>query len=98
MGYTTPPAVSVGAIHTATEWNTYVKDNLRYLKGTDGAVTIDHNMLIGPTAATTNASIELGANSSGDRAALLDFHAEDATYPDYALRVIRNGGAHGATQ
>jgi hypothetical protein len=39
---------------------------------------------------------DIGANASGDRTVFIDFVAEDTVYPDFGLRIIRNGGANGA--
>ncbi len=43
-------------------------------------------------------SIEINANGTGNRTALIDFHGDD-TYTDYALRIVRyNTGANGNSQ
>jgi hypothetical protein len=42
--------------------------------------------------------IELGAGRTSDGSSYIDFHSAEATYPDYALRIIRFGGANAATQ
>ena len=41
MGWTTPATWVVGAILTAAQLNTQVRDNERYLKGTDGEVVLE---------------------------------------------------------
>jgi hypothetical protein len=42
--------------------------------------------------------IELGAGRTSDGSSYIDFHSAEATYPDYALRIIRFGGANTTTQ
>ena len=43
-------------------------------------------------------AIEIGAGRTTDGTVNIDFHTAEATYSDYALRLIRYGGANGATQ
>lgn len=45
----------------------------------------------------TGGAIEINNYGTGDRNAFIDFHAEDVTYTDYALRIIRASGANGGT-
>lgn len=57
MAWTTPASYSVGELVTASKLNLHVRDNLRYLKGLDGQVTLDSGLripglLIAPPAAT----------------------------------------------
>lgn len=49
-GWTTPTQRNTGDLITSSIWNTDIKDNLRYLKGMDGAITLEDNVL--PSAAT----------------------------------------------
>lgn len=98
MAFTTPKTWSVGELVTAANMNTHLRDNLSYLKGqAGGTIVIEANMSIGPTSAAANASIDLGGNSSGDFSTFIDFHAAEATYSDFALRVIRNAAANGTS-
>lgn len=45
----------------------------------------------------SSAYIEIGAGATGDRTTFIDLHS-DTTYTDYALRIIRHGGANGISQ
>ena len=44
MAWTSPTTWSVGAVVTASQLNTQIRDNLRYLKGLDGAVQIENTL------------------------------------------------------
>lgn len=46
MAYTTVPTIVSGDPITAAWGNTYIRDNFRYLKGTDGAITLDDALTI----------------------------------------------------
>jgi hypothetical protein len=52
MAYTEPPAWGVGHLFTANEWTTYIRNNFRYLKGTDGVITLDSGILLPASAGT----------------------------------------------
>jgi hypothetical protein len=43
-------------------------------------------------------AIEIGQSRTSDGSTLIDFHSAEATYPDYAFRIIRFGGANATTQ
>jgi hypothetical protein len=88
MPYTTVPTSSVGQILTAAWMNTYVRDNINYLKGQAGSVAIENTMSVGPTSAGGSSSIRIGGNASGNRYAYFDLSGDD-TYGD-GLRVIRD--------
>lgn len=51
MAWTAPATWSVAEVVTASKMNTHIKDNLRYLKGLDGAVIIQDDMSINTTTA-----------------------------------------------
>jgi YD repeat-containing protein len=57
MAWTNPITVVTGDIIPASYGNTYVRDNTRYLKGMDGAVSIDSGM---------NVAGALDVNGAGD--------------------------------
>lgn len=81
MAWTTPSVRSTGDLITASIWNTDLKDNLRYLKGMDGQVTIEDDII--PNASTL--TIGQSANPWGEG----DFYALYAS-PRYAVhRYIR---------
>lgn len=46
MGWTTPRDWTVGEIATEAIMDTHIKDNLRYLKGLDGAVTLSDALIL----------------------------------------------------
>lgn len=56
MSWTTPAVRSTGDLVTASIWNTDIKDNLRYLKGMDGQVTIEDDFIPGSSALTIGES------------------------------------------
>ena len=43
-------------------------------------------------------AIEIGQGRTADGVTLIDFHAAEGTYPDYATRIQRGGGANGSLQ
>ncbi|MCK9601512.1 MAG: hypothetical protein M0R06_20895 [Sphaerochaeta sp.] len=45
MSWTTPAVRSTGDLITASIWNTDIKDNLRYLKGMDGQITLEDDLI-----------------------------------------------------
>jgi len=51
MAWTTPRDWTVGEIITEAMMDTHIKNNLRYLKGTDGVVTLDSGLIL-PDGAT----------------------------------------------
>ncbi len=46
MAWSNPRTYTVGEIITKSILDTHVKDNLRYLKGTDGTVTLDSGLIL----------------------------------------------------
>ena len=69
MAWTTPPVRATGDLITAAIWNQDVKDNTRYLKGLDGSITLENNLLftdalydIGASGATRPRSLYLSAS------------------------------------
>lgn len=52
MSWTTPATWVVGAILTAAQLNTHLRDNTRYLKGLDGVVTTQAGLIIDNTLGT----------------------------------------------
>lgn len=57
MAYSTPSTATVGQILTSARWNSEVRDNLRYLKGMDGPVTIDNALTVSGSVAAASASV-----------------------------------------
>jgi len=53
MAWTTPRTWVTGEVVTASIMNTHIRDNLRYIKGLDGAVQIDDNIVF-PGAQTVD--------------------------------------------
>jgi hypothetical protein len=43
----------------------------------------------------TGRAIEIGQGQTSDTSAYIDLHTAEGTYPDYAFRIIRYGGANG---
>lgn len=56
MAWTTPTQRNTGDLITASIWNTDLKDNLRYLKGLDGDVTIQDDILPNTAALAVGAA------------------------------------------
>ena len=58
MGWTAPAAIgtdwSVGEIATAAKMNSHLSDNLRYLKGSDGAITLDNDLGVGDSTISSD--------------------------------------------
>ena len=58
MAWTTPTQRNTGDLITASIWNTDLKDNLRYLKGKDGQVTLEDDLI------PNSASLTLGQSAN----------------------------------
>ncbi len=64
MAWTAPRTYTTGEVITASIANTHWRDNLRYLKGLDGGVTIEDDLDIGANLLkTTNLSLKEGTSS-----------------------------------
>ena len=64
MAWTAPRTWVTGEVVTAALMNTHVRDDLRYLKGLDGGVTIEDDLDIGANLLkTTNLSLKEGTSS-----------------------------------
>lgn len=68
MAWTTPASYSVGEVVTASKLNTHVRDNLRYLKGLDGAFSIDAQMTAPRIIITPSLVSDLTFTQMGDTA------------------------------
>ena len=67
MAWTAPASgseFSVGELVTAAKMNSKITDNLRYLKGLDGAVTIDDRVNIPLTSGTNGKGLRFGDSSN----------------------------------
>ncbi len=67
MGWTAPASGSefaVGEVVTAAKLNTKVGDNLRYLKGLDGALTLDNGVTVYPTSGNGYVALRNRANTN----------------------------------
>ena len=60
----------------------------------NGTVTAGASGTTGRTQVASDA-IEIGSGRTVDGTSLIDFHSADATYGDFAFRILRNGGANG---
>ena len=47
MAYSTPYTFVAGELIDASILNAYLRDNMKFLKGTDGVVTIDNSLIVG---------------------------------------------------
>jgi hypothetical protein len=68
MAFTTPSTWTNGNVVTDTQLNQQLRDNLRYLKGLDGAVTIESDLAITRSAAGSTVAAYVdnsGGSSSG---------------------------------
>ena len=78
MAWTAPRTYTIGEIITKVILDAHVRDNLRYLKGLDGAVTLDDGLDLGANELTIN-SIEIaGADGEVNKAAVEDHTHADA--------------------
>ncbi|HEU4328058.1 MAG TPA: hypothetical protein VFS21_33285 [Roseiflexaceae bacterium] len=70
MAYTTPPTYTVGSILNAANLNTYLRDNVRYLKGQDGPIALNDilSIYVSSTAANATAALYLGDSAGTVRA------------------------------
>lgn len=57
----TSPMFTVGQVVTAAQMNA-LSDNLRYLKGTDGAIVLDNNVAIGTSGAAPSTTLQVLGN------------------------------------
>jgi hypothetical protein len=103
MAWTTPTQRNTGDLITASIWNTDLKDNLRYLKGKDGQVTLEDDLI--PNSASL--TLGQGANPWGSghfyaayagpryslhkslREVVLNW--EDDASSNYQMTIVNNG-------
>lgn len=67
MAWTTPATFTVGEVVTASKLNTHIRDNLRYLKGLDGAVTIESALVVSGGSVDARGAVSetaIGADSA----------------------------------
>src|SRR5262245_46460563 len=62
MGWTAPATWAVSEVVTASKMNTHVRDNLDYLKGTAGQISLDSDLVVTNTGA--NRQLTLVGNAS----------------------------------
>lgn len=96
MAYTSVPTYTVGQILTAANLNTYLRDNMAYLKGQAGAVQIESSSRWRGSA--SNSVQYLGrftnpdATDSGGSAAGVVFEVEPNGFGKFAIVGERRGG------
>lgn len=79
MGWTTPYDSTTGEVITETIWDTYLTNNLRYLKGLDGAVTLSDGLNLGANELTINSLETVGVDGIVNKE-----QVEDHTHADAA--------------
>jgi hypothetical protein len=90
MAWNSPATWTNGAIVTDTDLNQQLRDNLRYLKGLDGTITIEDTITIRKDAAgATGASLNL-FNASGGNVALNLFCTNTGANPQTAQLLAVN--------
>jgi hypothetical protein len=93
MGWTAPRTWSVGEVVTKAIMDTHVRDNLRYLKGLDGAVTIEDRLTL-PVASGTNGRGLRFASGANDFAGLQGFDDGSISYAIMAANRYFDGSAY----
>jgi len=95
MAWTAPRTYTAGEVITASIGNTHWRDNLRYLKGLDGTVTLSDGLDLGANELTINSVEIVGTDGEVNKAAIeqLDHGADldglsDDDHTQYALRTI----------
>ncbi len=85
MAWTAPRTWVTGEVVTAALMNTHVRDDLRYLKGLDGAVTIEDDINIGANKLKMTSTLlkEISANIVAIR------NTADNAYLDFKAGIIR---------
>ncbi|GAB4203633.1 MAG: hypothetical protein OHK0022_28010 [Roseiflexaceae bacterium] len=73
MAWTAPASFSVGEVLASAKLNIQLRDNLRFLKGLDGTVTIDNsvNLFTPSTGSFATVTLSLGDSGTTARAQLL---------------------------
>lgn len=92
MAYTTPMTATTGQMHTAAQWNTYVRDNFAYIKGQGGAVTIEDRVNIPLVSGTNGRGLRFGDDSS-HYATLQALDVSSTTYLFFAANRVYSGTA-----
>lgn len=64
MAWTAPATWSVAEIVTASKMNAHIRDNLNYLKGNAGAVTIVDSLLIQKASGSSSLGLQIPANTT----------------------------------
>jgi len=81
MGWTTPRTWTTGEVVTAALLNTHLKDNLRYLKGLDGAVVIGDDLTVDNLITAGNVDgVDVSAHKAGTAKAQHTAGAGDHTH------------------
>ena len=79
MAWTAPKTWTTGEVVTAAIMNSAVKNNLRYLKGLDGAVTLSDGLDLGTNELTINSLEIVGVDGEVNKAVVEDHtHADGA--------------------
>lgn len=92
MAWTAPATWSVAEVVTASKMNTHVRDNLKYLKGQAGPVTIEDRLTLPLVSGTDGKGLRLN-NGSADFATLQSLDATGQSYIFFANNRYFDGTA-----
>ncbi len=93
MAWTAPRTWSTGELVTKAIMDTHVRDNLRYLKGLDGAVTIEDRMTLPVTSGTNGRGLRF-ASGANDFAGAQGFDDGSISYLILAANRYFDGTAY----
>lgn len=91
MAWTTPRTWATAEVVTATNMNTHLRDNVRYLKGLDGAVVIEDRVTIPMVSGTNGRGLRFGDGSA--QYATLQVLDLSGTYLFFAANRVYDGTA-----
>lgn len=83
MAWTAPSDWNVGEVVVATKMNTHVRDNLKYLKGQAGTITLEDSILIQKASGSATLGIQIPANTTFGQFIFNDQAGSQAMYMGY---------------
>lgn len=96
MAWTTPKDWADGDVVTESDLDTHVRDNLRYLKGLDGTVTLEDGLDLGSNELTVNSIEVIGSDGEVNAAAIEEHGASKHTNVSRELFVEAHVGTGSA--
>lgn len=92
MAWSTPHTWAIGEVVTASMMNSHVRDQLRYLKGSDGPITLDHRLHVPLATTPTGAGLRFG-NDTNQYSSVQGLDLGGASYAYFLINRYYDGAA-----